>query len=586
MPTAYSYLRFSSPEQAKGDSIRRQAEATAQWCQRNGATLDTSLSLRDEGVSAFKGKNRENPDVHGMAAFLQAVKTGRVPVGSYLVLENLDRLTRESIVPAVNLFTGLLMAGVKIVQLRPVEQVFTAGADMTGVMLALVELSRGNSESVMKSERICAAWSNKRKQASTKVLTRRIPTWLTHTGEKLALDPKKAETVRKLFSLANCGLGLTQIASRLNDSRVPVLGRKQVASPNQLGVQPDKKTRRPVVWSASLVYKILTSRAVIGEYQPHRGRGADRKPVGDPIPDYYPPVITREEFAATQAGIRRRATIGRGRRGQHVNLFAGLLRDARTGGSLTVAHHSARESVIFPSGATHGRGDRWVSYPLAAFEKSVLSQLVEIKVEELQSGGPTVSRVETLRSRLAEVESLLKKWRAKMDRPELVDVVADKLSELEAERREATGQLAEAEQEGATPLAEAMGQLRTLGKAIEQDNGDQTRLHCRSAIRRAVESIWCLFMPGRGTRVAAVQVWFKGGAHRDYLILCRGGFSNGKAARPGSSWVRSLHFPGQKGELDLRVRQHAADFEKVLLACDLKQLENLGNPDMVPETST
>ena len=44
MPLAYSYLRFSSPEQARGDSIRRQTEATADWCARNGVTLDASQS--------------------------------------------------------------------------------------------------------------------------------------------------------------------------------------------------------------------------------------------------------------------------------------------------------------------------------------------------------------------------------------------------------------------------------------------------------------------------------------------------------------------------------------------------------------
>ncbi len=51
MPTAYSYLRFSSVEQAKGDSIRRQTEATVAWCERNRVGLDHTLTLRDEGVN-------------------------------------------------------------------------------------------------------------------------------------------------------------------------------------------------------------------------------------------------------------------------------------------------------------------------------------------------------------------------------------------------------------------------------------------------------------------------------------------------------------------------------------------------------
>ena len=99
MPLAYSYLRFSTVEQAKGDSIRRQTEATAAWCNRNKITLDTSISLRDEGVSAYRGKHRENADTHALAALLQAVKSGRIPAGSYLVVESLDRLSREKIRP-------------------------------------------------------------------------------------------------------------------------------------------------------------------------------------------------------------------------------------------------------------------------------------------------------------------------------------------------------------------------------------------------------------------------------------------------------------------------------------------------------
>lgn len=564
MPAAYSYLRFSSPEQAKGDSIRRQMEAAADWCQRHKATLDTSLSLRDEGVSAFRGKNRENPDVHGMACFLQAVKSGRVPAGSFLILENLDRLTRESIVPAVNLFTSILLAGVKIVQLRPAEQVFTSGADMTGVMLALVELSRGNSESVMKSDRIGKAWARKRREAATKVLTRRVPTWITCAGGELSLDPAKAKTVRHIFGMAAEGFGLTHIARKLNADRVPVLGRKAVASPGQVGTDPAKKDRRKVVWSASVVYRILTSRATLGEYQPHKGRPGDRRPDGPPIHDYYPPVIDPATFAAAHATLRKNASRGRGRRGRHVNLFAGLLRDARAGGNMMARHHTKRESVIFPAGATHGRGDRWVSFPFRAFESAVLSQLVEVKVEDIHPDAPAVNKVEALAARLAEVEALIQKWRAKMDRPELVDVVADKLAELQRDHKTTADQLAEAKQDGVTPLSEAVGRLRVVGKSLADDNSDENRIRCRSAIRRAIESVWCLFIPGRGTRLAVVQVWFRGGAHRDYLIRHKPAGKNARGVWPAQTEVESFADAGLPGDLDLRERSDATRLEKAI----------------------
>src|SRR5438874_134307 len=97
---AFSYLRFSSPEQAKGDSVRRQDALRDAWLAKSGAVLDTSLTLHDKGVSAFTGKHRQNPDRHALAAFLKLIEAGKVPHGSYLLIENLDRLSREDEVPA------------------------------------------------------------------------------------------------------------------------------------------------------------------------------------------------------------------------------------------------------------------------------------------------------------------------------------------------------------------------------------------------------------------------------------------------------------------------------------------------------
>src|SRR4051812_20709554 len=100
---AFSYIRFSHPDQAKGDSLRRQTKAPREWCERNGAHLDETTTLRDLGKSAFTGKHRKNPDRHALAAFLKMVEEGRVPRGSFLIIENLDRLTREDLQPALQL---------------------------------------------------------------------------------------------------------------------------------------------------------------------------------------------------------------------------------------------------------------------------------------------------------------------------------------------------------------------------------------------------------------------------------------------------------------------------------------------------
>jgi hypothetical protein len=95
MPTAYSYLRFSNPSQAKGDSTRRQHELRDNWLARNPAIkLDVGFRLDDKGISAFKGKNLETG---ALGAFIKAVDAGKVKKGSFLILEKLDRFSRTDV---------------------------------------------------------------------------------------------------------------------------------------------------------------------------------------------------------------------------------------------------------------------------------------------------------------------------------------------------------------------------------------------------------------------------------------------------------------------------------------------------------
>ena len=57
-PIAYSYVRFSTPEQAKGRSYERQIEAAAAYAKEHGLTL-ADYTFEDLGVSAFRGKNAQ-----------------------------------------------------------------------------------------------------------------------------------------------------------------------------------------------------------------------------------------------------------------------------------------------------------------------------------------------------------------------------------------------------------------------------------------------------------------------------------------------------------------------------------------------
>src|SRR5262245_48657898 len=107
-PTAFSYIRFSHPKQSEGDSLRRQVALTREGCHRHKAALDESVTLPDLGKSACTRKHRATPDRHALDAFLRLIEKERVPRGSYLVIEHLDRLSREDEVPACHLLTSIL----------------------------------------------------------------------------------------------------------------------------------------------------------------------------------------------------------------------------------------------------------------------------------------------------------------------------------------------------------------------------------------------------------------------------------------------------------------------------------------------
>jgi DNA invertase Pin-like site-specific DNA recombinase len=579
-PVAYSYVRFSHPDQAKGDSLRRQTEASAAWCERNGVRLDACLSLRDLGVSAFKGAHRTG-DKHDLAQFLRAVDQGRVRPGSYLIIENLDRLSREDERTALRVWMDLLDRKINIVQLRP-ETVFRhEKSDMMDIMRAIIELSRGHSESARKSERVGDAWAEKKRrvrdgepQVATKrmgegrtILTRRLPGWVREVEGKLVPDRAGKATVRRVYALRWQGLGAAAIAKVLNQEGVPVLGRKRFRG-------------RPVVWNETVVYHLLTTETVTGRYQPCKGRGSDRQPVGKSVEGYYPRVIEDREYYAMQDHLAALATVGKGRRGSHTNLLAGLLQDARDGGSLTYKHHGTRPPVLIPVGAKHGRGTAWSSFPADVLETALLSLLREVKAKDVWANGTAAGKVEELSGRLAEAENLVAVWTARMDDPNLVDVVAPKLAEFNGRRKELAEALEKAQREAASPLSECWGQFRSVAELLAKDRSDELRLKVRAALRRAVESVCCLFVRRGGLRLAAVQVHFrKSDRVRSYLIVCEQRRANGhQVSRPARWRARSLAEAGHAGDLDLRDPAHAASLEAWLLALDPARLRQLLRP--------
>jgi DNA invertase Pin-like site-specific DNA recombinase len=587
----FSYDRFSHPSQADGDSVRRQTAKRNRWLKKHGAKLDTSLTLQDKGVSAFTGEHRTNPDRHALAAFLELVRQGRIPRGAYLIVENLDRLTREDIQPALLLVLGLLQAGIRIVQLLPVEVIYDDKSNAMAVMMMVMELSRGHSESVMKSERVGSAWKEKKRRAAVnrEPVTARSPAWLRLVDGQWHVIESAAQTVRDIFRWAIDGHGLGVIAKRLNGGAFvktrsvkqpdgTIIKKRQMVQGTQQMV-PTISTEKDGAkhWARSTIAKILANRAVIGEYQPYAGRARKRRAEGEPITGYYPPIVSEQDFFAARAALaNRRNKPGRTAKAG-INVFANLLHDARDGGTFVQVNKGIPSGAraLAPYRAVQGMG-KYLTFPVAVFERAVLSYLREIDPRELlpkkdRSG----EKVMALSGRLEELDGQIEKLKVRLQ-ANYSDAVADVLERHAANKASLTAELTLARQEAASPVLEAWGQARSLIDVLDNAPDQQeVRTKLRAAIRRIVGSIQLLIVRRGLVRLCAIQIWFTNTKQRrDYLIYHKQAHAGGMAKRTEArSMVVSLATVLKPGDLDLRQPDHARRLEKALTKMDLTALQ-------------
>lgn len=322
-PTAYSYLRFSSPAQAKGDSRRRQTAAAVAYAAKHGLHLDDSL--RDEGVSAFRSRNLDEGGA--LARFLTKIDSGEVAPGSFLLMESLDRLSRDTQMRAVHLLTGVCSKGVTIVTLLDKRE-YGPGAEMNDLLYAVMVLARAHEESLTKSTRGRDFLDEAKRVAREKGTpwTRSAPFWLCMVDGVFGEKGDGFTIVRNIFDWKIEGLGNAAVARKLNEAGIaPPRPRQKLL---EAGIAP--------VWHADTVANVLASRAVFGEYQPHRntGVGNKREPDGEPIHDFYPVVVERAKFEQAQAVIAaRRNPAARPRTAEFTNLLVGLVTCERCGGT-------------------------------------------------------------------------------------------------------------------------------------------------------------------------------------------------------------------------------------------------------------
>jgi DNA invertase Pin-like site-specific DNA recombinase len=80
-------------------------ETSAAYAAEHGLELVDESRLQDIGVSAFKGANVADG---ALGRFLAAVKANKVPRGSFLLVESLDRLSRQAPFKSFAIFSEII----------------------------------------------------------------------------------------------------------------------------------------------------------------------------------------------------------------------------------------------------------------------------------------------------------------------------------------------------------------------------------------------------------------------------------------------------------------------------------------------
>lgn len=535
MVKAYSYIRFSRPEQMRGDSLRRQTQAANEWAAKRGVVIDESL--RDLGISAFRGANR----IKGaLGRFHDLVEKGRVPAGSYLIVESLDRLSRKAVREVLPDFMLLINAGIVIVTLLDRQEYSAQRIDDEPMALfaSLMVMQRAHEESKTKAQRLSKAWGEKRDQAqaTTRVMSARVPAWLrvVGSGEDRRIEfipatpdrPDGRDLVRGIFLDAIRGHGRRTIAARLNKATVPPL--------------EDGKA-----WHASYILKILQNRATYGEHQAYRRDEAGRRiAAGPPVPGYYPAAVTEAAFLRANAARESRAKGAAGRRGPTgaVNLVKGMAFCACGGNMARLYKGPAPKGAAYLVCAESRRGACGIDrrWRLDFVEERILARTSRVDIGKvLAAAGEEEPRGPTLADLEARVVDLSGKLARLLPLVELgIDGTAERAVALQAEVDQAKAEASAMRNAAARIATEPSAEQRRLTivalTARLAAASDEERAELRTRLAQEFRGAFDKVVFGRNA----------------FSVVYRGAMQFGGVLRPSEKPITLTVFSDDPGYLD------------------------------------
>jgi DNA invertase Pin-like site-specific DNA recombinase len=482
MKKAIAYVRFSSEEQADGDSIKRQTSNTSRYAERYGFAIEKTFV--DEGKSAFKGHHLSNGE---LGKFLTEADKGNYRGYAFLVEEQ-DRLSRQGIMATFAVIGRLLEAGIEI-HVTEKNLAIRSFKDLDNLAISvptIVNGSAANEYSEKLSARVSSARSSEREKARATglAITAKAPSWIrAEMGKKAVAIPEHAATVRRIFELAIFGLGCKKIVRKLEEEgRAPFI-------PGH-------------AWNPGFIQNVLCSRAVLGEYLPHKLVNGRRVPVGEPIPDYYPAIITQSEWNAARAAVKAKTRFVRkdgkpgfaGGRTNVNSLLSPLVYDADNGVTMVFLQKQGDHPYLVSKWQSRKKAhflrlDKFESAFLGFLEdldwKSVAgegeSEEVKKAVAELDA---VLREIDRCTGKIARMQDLVNEGSFSRSLFEALDGERAKLRDYASRKEKLAAALAEVRSNAA-----ALHAPEELVEAIRSGKNPELRLKLKAEIRKRISRI-------------------------------------------------------------------------------------------------
>ena len=377
------------------------------------------------------------------------------------------------------------------------------------LMFWIMGAIRGNSESARKSEMLRPAWERKRAAAreQKRAISGSCPRWLRKVGDRYETIPEGEALVKRIFNELDGGLGVQKLTKKLNDEGVPPMG-------NGKG------------WHHTILLQLVRSGAVIGIYQPmtkvDRATGkplAKRVPDGDPITDYYPPVIDADQFHRVNALLTSRRFNAPGRKGvAYSNLLQGLARCRHCGAPMLYRNKGKGNGAVSLKCANATRQYQCaqaLKFPYKPLEAALLRHIKDIDLTGPKSSDPAEAALAIAEAQREETKRRI---------AALLKLVEDDEDETAIERyRERRAELREIEQRIAVlkaqvnqhraslPASSHRDALRALNDQLATLTGEDlyaARARISEALRAIVDRVEFEAWEGR----QIVSVYVLGGA--------------------------------------------------------------------------